>query len=138
MLDSTKRSRDWLKERGFFTARVEQREYGGKSADLWGFVDLVALHPELGTLWVQACGSDFTAHVKKYAASDQLTRRIARVSKTPSTDVMIFSWRKEKVKKGGTAYVYKLHAFLAFPTCAKKIEWPEIDPETILGNMVSL
>lgn len=87
---------------------------------------MVALHAEHGHLWVQCCGSDFTAHVKKYAANEQLTRRILRVAKTPMTRVLIFSWRKQLVKRGGSAYRYVLHCFEAVPDSKGGVEWKKV------------
>lgn len=127
--DSAKKSQEWLKSRGWFSGKVETREYfDGRSKDLFGFVDIIAIHETQGVLFVQACGSDYTDHVKKYAESDIITRRIIRVASARGSRVQIHSWRKEKRKRGGVAYTYVLHLFQAIPQPNGTIVWAELEP----------
>lgn len=111
MLDSKKRSRDLLKEKGYLPGDVESRVYGGRSADLWQLFDLLAVG-ERQVLFVQACGSDLSAHLKKYE-HPQLIGRLRRIIRNPNVRALIFCWRRRLVKRGGTAYRYVLTVYEA-------------------------
>lgn len=136
MLDSKKRSRDLLKEKGYLPGDVESRVYGGRSSDLWQLFDLLAVN-EKQVLFVQACGSDLFTHLKKYE-HPQLTGRLLHIIANPNVRALIFSWRKRKVKRGGTAYRYALTVYEARIVFEARmpvgtIEWAEVpDWETII------
>ena len=107
MADSpTQRTMRTLRERGSICAVVEKWNAHGRSGfgirqDLFGIIDILVLEPDRGVLGVQACGSDFSEHMKK------LTIENAQASidwlSTPGTILELWGWRKVKVKRGGKA-----------------------------------
>jgi hypothetical protein len=111
----TQRTLKALRDQGL-TADIAERFIKGANKgrgirkDLFGFIDIVALGGKRGIIGVQSTGKDFAGHKKKIleerneAALDWL-RSGGRA--------LLWSWRKEKVKKGGKAeqWVYKEYEF---------------------------
>ena len=55
-----------FKDSQFMIEKVEHfNTFAGVRQDLYGFLDLLAVHPAHGTWGIQVCGSDFAPHVKK-------------------------------------------------------------------------
>jgi len=55
-----------LKSQGYMVQKVEHfNVYGGVRQDLFGFLDLLAVHPAHGIIGIQVCGEDWSSHVKK-------------------------------------------------------------------------
>ena len=55
-----------LKEANFLVSKVEHfNAHAGCRQDLFGFIDILAVHPRYGTIGVQVCGSDWAPHIEK-------------------------------------------------------------------------
>ena len=98
--NSFQRTKAWLVEQGFETWKTETfNMYSGHREDMFGFVDILGIHPDHGTVGVQACGQDWAPHVEKLTVEkkDIVTRwLLARGS------VWLVGWRKLKaVTKDG-------------------------------------
>lgn len=74
---------------------------GGFRKDLFGFIDLICLDPEKGIVAIQACGTDFSAHLKKIMDSE-CTENVIEWLKCKGT-AELWSWRKVKLQRGGKA-----------------------------------
>ena len=91
-----------LRKKGYIAGNVEKyNTFSHKRNDLFGFIDIVAVHPTKGVLMIQATsGSNVSARIKKIAedyAQELLLLRLANVS------VQVWGWRKTKVKRFGKA-----------------------------------
>lgn len=103
----TQRSLKLLREEGY-TCEVVERfipfPKPGHRKDLYGFADILAVHPFLGTLAVQCCvGSGMSARRKKLAEEPNVT-----ICKLAKWRIEIHGWVARKVYKGGTAVRYEL------------------------------
>jgi hypothetical protein len=98
-----------LKNNGRKCAIVERwNPYVGKHGirqDLFGIIDIIALDPEKGVVGVQACGSDFAAHIKKI--TQDMAQETEDWLSTPGTSLEIWGWRKVKKKRGGKQMVWR-------------------------------
>ena len=96
------RSMAYFTEAGYICKKVEiWNPYDKKRHDLFGFIDTLALgHGEL--LAIQACGaSDYQAHRRKIIAeTNALLWLIA------GNSIVLQSWRKKKLKRGGVAFTW--------------------------------
>ena len=77
----------------------------GIRQDLFGIIDILALDPERGVVGVQACGSDFSAHVRKL--TEDMAQETEDWLRTPGTSLELWGWRKIKKKRGGKAMVWR-------------------------------
>lgn len=83
----------------------------GIRQDLFGIIDIIALHPSRGVVGVQSTGQDFAGHFQK------ITREKAQDTRdwlqTPGTSLELWGWRKVKAERGGKAMVWKprVHVF---------------------------
>jgi hypothetical protein len=97
----TQRTLKLLREQGRVCGIVERFNYhGGEHGvrqDLFGFLDIVCIDPDLGIIGVQSCGQAFSEHVKKITDNDILPiwLRHARVE--------LVGWRKVVLRRGSTA-----------------------------------
>jgi hypothetical protein len=103
----TARTLQLLRKEGWTVAVVEKwNPHSHIRQDLWGFADLIAMHPDNGLLLVQAC-----------MVGDQ-QKRIAKVRAEPRhrewllagrgwTAIAVFGWATYKVKRGGLAVRWK-------------------------------
>jgi hypothetical protein len=108
-LSPVQRTMRALRERGAICAVVEKwNAYGGPHGirqDLFGIIDIIVLDPSRGVVGVQACGSDFKAHLDKL-----LTERHQETSDwlmTPGTHLELWGWRKIHARRGGKAMVWR-------------------------------
>ena len=75
----------------------------GIRKDLFGFIDMVALHPMRGVVGVQSTGTAFSAHRKKILEE---RREECRLWLEAGGKVDLIGWRKLKVKRGSKATRY--------------------------------
>jgi hypothetical protein len=100
----TQRTLKALKERGFTCGIVERfNRFGGPFGirqDLFGFIDIIAIHRIEGIVGVQSCGQAFSAHYKKITEEkyNECQEWLLCGGK-----VELYGWRKLKVKRGGKA-----------------------------------
>lgn len=72
----------------------------GKRIDLFGIIDIIALDPD-GLIGIQACGSDFSAHIKKMA--EEHAQECIDWLSTPKLRLQLWGWRKVKLQRGSKA-----------------------------------
>lgn len=71
--------------------------YAGIRQDLFGIIDIIALHHKRGVIGIQSAGTSHSAHLRKMVSDhrddckDWLT--------TPGSTLFLISWRKLRVKK---------------------------------------
>jgi len=89
-----------FKELDFLVEKVEYyNAHAGVRHDLYGFIDVLALHPAYGSMAVQVCGpSDFAPHVKKILGPRR-EALILWLCASPHNRCILIGWRK--LKKGG-------------------------------------
>lgn len=96
-ISPTARSLKWLRDKGF-TAQVVERynPFAYKRIDLFGCIDIVAIHPELqGVTGVQSTTSAHLAdHIKKSVAIPEL-----KLWLIAGNSFMIQVWRKNAKKR---------------------------------------
>jgi len=102
-LSPTQRTLRELRQRGCHCDIVERfNQYAGKFGqrfDLFGFIDLIALYPDKGIVGVQCCArSGHAAHRTKI-----LENEIAPEWIKSGGTIEIWSWGKQKLKRGGKA-----------------------------------
>ena len=94
---SMQRTIDLLGKLGISTFIVEKfNAYAGpygRREDLMGFIDLLALRPDIGTVGVQACGQDWSPHVKKLETE---RRAMVDLWYGCGNKVWLIGWRKLK------------------------------------------
>lgn len=65
-MNAIERTLSVCKELNFMVAKVEHfNTFAGVRQDLFGFIDLIAIHPRYGTIGIQVCGKDWSSHIKK-------------------------------------------------------------------------
>jgi hypothetical protein len=117
----TQRSLEFLRKAGYVAAVVERRNaYAGPpeakcpecgknkigiSQDLFGFCDIIAIHPETRTtLAVQTTsGSNLSARRHKLMACGEVILCMAAGWK-----IELHAWAKHKIVRGGKAFRYEL------------------------------
>ena len=72
-------------------------------ADLFGFIDIIALDPAQGIVAIQSCGQDWSGHVIKLLVE----REQAVKDWLAHAPVELWAWRKVKLKRGGKAMRWK-------------------------------
>lgn len=95
----TARTLQKLRKDGYTASVVERwNPHARIRQDLFGCIDLVAVHPELGTFGIQACaGASVAARVAKSCAEPRLAVWLLH------NKFEVWGWRKLKVKRGGKA-----------------------------------
>lgn len=113
MASPTQRSLALLRSEGFECEVVERWipfPKPGHRKDLFGFVDILAVHPFEGTLAVQACsgaGGALAERRRKLTEDPAVAPRVA-ICKMAGWRVQIFGWVKRKKVRGGTAVRYEV------------------------------
>ena len=108
-MSPTQRTIRALKDRGLVCAIVEKWNahvgpYGIRQ-DLFGIIDVLALDPQHGVIGIQSCGSNFSAHIRKF--QNERAQECIDWLTTPGTSLELWGWRKVKVKRGGKAMVWR-------------------------------
>ena len=94
----TQRSLKELRKRGYLAAVVERwNQYAKIRQDLFGCIDIVAVHPIHGTIGVQATsGTNRLSRVSKLRAEPNVEKL-----KAAGWEVSVWTWHPHKVKRGG-------------------------------------
>ncbi len=90
-LSPTQRTLAYLREEGFTCGITEKwNQHAGIRQDLFGFIDLVALHPALGTYGVQATsGTNVSARIEKIRGLETHATWLQAGNK-----ILVIGWRK--------------------------------------------
>ena len=100
-LSPTQRTLRELRARGLECAVVERWLAGPKlRQDMFGIIDIIALGPS-GVIGVQSCGDSFSQHWNKLTVEKY--QETFNWLSTPGNSLVIYAWRKVKVKRGGLA-----------------------------------
>ena len=108
----TQRTLKALREQGMIAAVVEKwNAYAGIRQDLFGIIDIIALHPVRGVVGVQSTGQDFAGHMTKMTVEKR--DECMAWLKTPGTALELWGWRKLLKKPGGKARTWqpRVHVF---------------------------
>ena len=92
--------------------------HGGNRVDLFGFIDAVAIHPFHGTIGVQACGQDWSEHIKKMTGPK---REVLILWLASGNRCYLIGWRKLK----STGWTPRIKEFTL------EEDFPEITPEIL-------
>jgi hypothetical protein len=89
-ISHNQRSLDFYRKQGYTCAMVERWcSFTHTRRDLWGIIDMLAIHPELPTLGVQICGrSTVAAHRRKIMECEVTPVWLA------SNQLVIISWQQ--------------------------------------------
>ena len=91
-----------LRKDGYMVAVVEKwNAHARIRQDLYGFIDVLACHPEHGFLAVQACSGTDTARRLKKIKEERRENAINFLK--AGGRIEVWGWRKLKVKRGGKA-----------------------------------
>ncbi len=105
--EPTQRTLKAMKEQGRICGIVEKfnRFVGahGIRQDLFGFIDIIAIDPELGIVAIQSCGQAFSDHIRKL--SEERNEIVFEWLKHSRLE--LWGWRKVKIKRGGKAMRWK-------------------------------
>jgi hypothetical protein len=113
MSSPTQRSLELLRNEGYTAQVVEkwvQYPPPGHRVDLFGFVDIIAVHPFEGTLAVQACsgaGGAMAERRRKLTEDPIVAPRVA-ICKMAGWKIELMGWVKRKVVRGGVAVRYEV------------------------------
>lgn len=96
----TARTLQKLRQEGYTSQVVEKwNAHAHIRQDLFGCIDVLAVHSEQGTMGVQACaGSSLAARIAKSCAEPRLVTWLQAGNRFEC-----WGWRKLKVKRGGKA-----------------------------------
>lgn len=99
MPSPTQRSLDLMRKRGFTVQVVEKWiPQARRRVDLFGFGDVIAMHPESGTVLVQTTSaSNMAARVKKISAEPR--HRTWLLAGRGWHRIEVHGWRKDKTGK---------------------------------------
>ena len=106
-MSPTQRTLAMLKKQGMTSGIVERFIKFGKFGvrkDLFGFIDIIAIHPLCGVIGVQSCGQDYSGHIKKMLSEECVHTLALWLVTNP---VLLVGWRKVKLKRGGKAMRWK-------------------------------
>ena len=107
-----------FKDSQFMIEKVERfNTFAGCRQDLFGFLDLLAVHPSHGTWGIQVCGTDFNSHVKKMTGE---RREALLFWLLGGNRCILIGWRKLKA----SGWTPRIQEF----TLA---DFPEITPEVL-------
>jgi hypothetical protein len=132
------RTMKMLREEGYFPAIVEHfNGFSGHREDLYGFIDVVAISPNL-TLAIQICGMDFASHVTKLTVERKLA--VVKWLECPTRRCLLIGWRKlmKRNKDGGKSKqkVYKPRMMEFFLGGNGELKYEEVkDAESINGSL---
>lgn len=98
MSSPTQRTLAWLRDQGFRAEVVERHNsFSGRKTDLLGFIDILALNPDV-TLGVQATsGSNVAARVAKIRDLDTPREWLAQGSRK----IMVVGWKRYAKAEAG-------------------------------------
>ena len=108
----TQRTLKALREQGMIAGIVERWiPRINIRRDLFGILDIVALHPVRGVVGVQSTGQDFAGHMAKMTVEKRA--ECMAWLKTPGTALELWGWSKLLVKRGGKARTWqpRVHVF---------------------------
>ena len=81
----------------------------GKRVDFLGFGDIIALKPD-GIAVIQACGSDFAAHVQKMNDNEYVPEWLksgkCQSCGSQMASIELWGWRKIKKHRGGKQMIW--------------------------------
>ena len=102
---NTTRCMEEARKRGWSVGVVERYIHARRiRIDYLGIIDLIAISNNT-TIGIQACsGTDHAAHRTKCLGNINTLLWV----KSPSRRLVIWSWRKKKIKRGGIAYRWHL------------------------------
>jgi hypothetical protein len=104
-ISPTSRTLKYIRSQGWVVDTVERfNPYAGKFGqrkDMFGFGDLIAM-AENSIIAIQSCGQAFAAHDKKILEDPEVAPH-ARMWLECGGRLMLISWRKLKLKRGGKA-----------------------------------
>lgn len=102
-MSPTQRTLAALKAKGMRCGIVERfNRFGGPHGirqDLFGIIDIIAIHPDRGVVGIQSTGQDFAGHYRKLT-QDEAESTAAWLS-TPGASLELWGWRKLKAQRGG-------------------------------------
>ncbi len=104
MMSPTARSLELLREMNYECQVVEYfNSFSKKRVDLFGIIDIVAAHPTLGILGVQATtGSNHSARFKKACRAGRVRKWLVG-----GAHLQIWSWRKAAKKIDGRIWTVR-------------------------------
>lgn len=116
-----------------WTAAVTERwnQYARIRQDLLGFIDVLAFHPQNGTLAIQTTSGDHTANrVTKIVSDPDLANRARTylLAGRGFHTLEVWGWHRHKVKRGGTALRYEL---VRRPITLEDLDGPQFDGKPI-------
>lgn len=105
-LSPTQRTLKHYRDKGLTCAIVEKwNPHMRIRQDMFGIIDIVALHPTAGVVGIQSTGSAFRSHYLK------LTQEKANICRTwlqtPGTTLILIGWRKVKKVRGQKIMIWK-------------------------------
>lgn len=115
------RTTEIFKKHDFIVQKVEYyNAHGGNRVDLFGFIDVLALHPSEGAIGVQVCGKDWSEHIKKMTGprKEELIHWLLAGNRC-----ILIGWRR--LKSRGNKYTPRVKEFTL------EADFPEITPEII-------
>lgn len=77
----------------------------GIRKDLFGILDIIAMHPTRGVIGIQSTGQDYSGHHKKI--TEEHWENACRWLLTPGTKLELWAWRKVLEKRGGKRRIWK-------------------------------
>ena len=96
---SIQRSLKLIKEYAWVYWTIEKwNHYTRRREDMFDFCDILCLDG-LRTIAIQACGSDFQAHVRKIEENEYVRPWL----EAAGNELQVWSWRQLKKKRGGKA-----------------------------------
>ena|SRR3990167_5226687 len=103
-LSPTQRTLRELRQRGVIAGIVEKwNQFAGPAGirqDLWGFLDVLCLYPDrTGVTGVQCCARSGHAEHRKKILENDIAPEFLRVGNV----IEIWSWGKQKLRRGGKA-----------------------------------
>lgn len=106
-ISPTSRSKHLLRELGYYEDTVERWIPGANiRKDLFGFADILGIHPEYGAIAVQATTRDNASkRCKKASQLDTLACWLGLGEEYPCFRFEVWGWGKIKKKRGGRATV---------------------------------
>ncbi len=101
---SSPRTLKLMREWGWYYWMVERFTYNNTRVDLYHIIDYIVITP-FSTIGVQACGADFSSHVKKLT-EEEVDNTVLWLS-SPNRKLILIGWRKVKRVRGMKQMIYK-------------------------------
>jgi hypothetical protein len=106
MTSHLQRTTKELKKNGWPYWKVEYwNGFAGKRIDLFNIIDLLAINPEVSTIGIQVCGTDFQEHIRKITET-HIDNSILWLS-VPFNRLELWGWRRLLAKRGGKRKIWK-------------------------------